>query len=259
MGQLVKYLEEHKHYFTKALRNSQKNILLIFVYYLGLIVMTFGIFVVSRFLLLRWQDPLATLDQQTLLQSSAEQLESAAGLLRNFIVFGILLILFFVVFTVVNWSYFQGLINNRLVGKKNTWKFLSKFSFLNLIWTLVWFLIINAAFFGSKQNLTNLAVFLLLLLYIYFTNILYIEFAKHRSMKYLYKVFKIGLDKLSVLAIPLLIFYLGFLLIRYLYVLIPSVSYGVNIGMFVIYWIVIVFLLVFFQIHSAVILEKIKI
>ncbi|MBU0615548.1 MAG: hypothetical protein KJ601_05625 [Nanoarchaeota archaeon] len=258
MKQTDGYFAEHKQYFLHALKSAKSNILWIFTSYLGFAGITVLLGLIARELLLRWQVPLSALDTQTLAQGTVDQLENAATLLRNFLVFGIVMIVFLVILMIINWSLFQGLINNKLAGKMQTLTFLFKFCGLNLIWMGIWIIIFGIAYYGSNQSVTGGAIFLLWLLFVYLTNILYIEYTKHGKLVYVLKVFKIGVDHLYLLVAPLLLVFGGFFALKYLFSLITPFSVWFGIVLIVVYWAIIVMLVSYFQIYTEVILRKEK-
>lgn len=245
------YIAENRELLYKSFHNARNNILVVFIYYILFLGICFGLIYISRLLLLQWQAPLQGVDPSVLVQGTAEQIESASLIIRNLIIFGIILAVFFTVFMIINWSYFQGLIYKRLMGRKLDLKYLGRFSFVNLIWIVVWFLIINLVFFGSRQNLSEIGSILLILMFIYLTNILYTQFAFNGKYADIGTTFKLGYIKGSFLLIPFVLFYGTYIVLTVLYRLVPFIDQSVNVAVFVFYIFLIIMAVCFYQIYTV--------
>ncbi len=174
-----------KNYFKKEWKEFLASFKLKtkFIYVILLDVLcitaTFILGLIYSLLLNNLITPLDGLDLTNLATMGAEGLQQYI-LLKNtmygFLIYTALLL----IFVLIVYSLFQGLIWNLILKKKFTLKYLGKFSLLNLIWVLFWLIIALVLLIILKKIIIVwvILVYILLLIIFYLTSILYVVFTE---------------------------------------------------------------------------------
>ena len=207
-----KYLKNN----IKMYVNSFKNINLLLVLLLN-VLFVFLTIVVARligFFSEGWMEKLNNLDLESVVLQSEAQLRSVVSTLRGFYLFVVFAVLLFILFFIVNWSFFQGLIWNILLKKKFNFRYFLKFLLLNTIWFLLWVVVLSVILFGGRMEFFIILFSILILLFLHFSFILCVLFTKENRFSQIKKAIKLGILRIHYFILPyvviLITFYYGY-------------------------------------------------
>lgn len=134
---------------------------------------------------------------------SEEQLGQLAGPMQDVLISLTISIPLIIILTIALWSLSKGIIWNLVLKKKFSLNYFWKFSLLNIIWLLLWF--IPSLFFLFSFKTTMAAFFLVFAsaALLYSTPILFITFTKENIIfKSIKKTFKTAFGKIYYFIIP---------------------------------------------------------
>ena len=152
-----------------------------------------------------WMQKLNNLDLENVALQSEVQLKSLVATLRGFYLFVIFAFILFILFFIVNWSFFQGWIWNILLKKKLSFRYFWKFSLLNAIWFLLWAVISSLILFGGKTESFMILFSILILLFLHFSFILCVLFTKDNKIRQIKKAMKMGILKIHHFILPYIV------------------------------------------------------
>lgn len=161
-------------------------------------------------------EPFKSTGLKSFASQTAEQLAAYQQSLYSLIGVVFLLSIAFSILFVLIWSVSRGLIWAKLLDKRMTLRYLWKFFLLNLIWILLWAIILiaagmilyNTASAGSPTALILGIIFVLLyLIMVYFMYILYYKFTEgdNRIFRSLKETFVTGITRFTKLGLPFLL------------------------------------------------------
>lgn len=161
---------------------------------------------------------------QNLLQVGAENADKLLADLRGFYFLLIAMLILMSITIILDWSIFKGLAWGLTMKRKFNFKFFLRFFLLNLPWLGSFIILIFLFAFAFKQASLPIYILILLITWIYFTNIIYVLFIKNPNLKSIKKAFKLAFTKFHYFILPyiaLLIILLIIYLVMNLTILLP--------------------------------------
>ena len=141
------------------------------------------------------------------------QLKSTIASMKGFVLFLIVAAVISVLFTIINWSFFQGIIHSILLKKKFNINFFWKFLILNIIWALPWSILFFIILLGTKVTYFVFIFTICLLLFFHFSFILYLLFTKNNKFSDIKKALKIGTAKIHYFILPYFLIFITFMIL----------------------------------------------
>jgi len=161
---------------------------------------------------------------QNLLQVGAENADKLLADLRGFYFLLIAMLILMSITIILDWSIFKGLAWGLTIKRKFNFKFFLRFFLLNLPWLGSFIILIFLFAFAFKQASLPIYMLILLIIWIYFTNIIYTLFIKNPNLKSIKKAFKLAFTKFHYFILPytvLLIILIMIYLVMNLTILLP--------------------------------------
>ncbi len=246
----MNYLKDNIRMYLNSFKRMNKSFLLILTLNALFVMLTLAVFKVISLFSKGWMDKINKIDLSGITLQTEAQLQSTISALKGFVVFVIFAaVLFILLFTII-WSLTQGTIWNLLLKNKFTLKYFERFLLLNLIWFLPWLIMLFLILFGSKLTSLTAISYIFIALFLHFSFILYVLFAKENKLKQIKNALKLGIIKIHKFVLPYLIILITFIVILQLNLL--KINY---------YLIVFVFLIFFSWVQAytkEVIIESIK-
>ena len=196
-----------------SIKKIDLNIILI-------IILDFLFYFLSGYLIILWlqriQAKMASFNIPTdVLALGAERAQQLVSEVKGFyylIVFSFIVLLIAIIFLA---SILKGVIWAKVTGTKITFKLISKFLGLNLLWMGFWFVIVFFISFLANPVSAPISMISAIMLGIYFTNTLYTIFMKNQSLKSILGSFKLNITKFQLFLLPyIMIFLLLYVIIR---------------------------------------------
>ena len=196
-----------------SIKKIDLNIILI-------IILDFLFYFLSGYLIILWlqriQAKMASFNIPTdVLALGAERAQQLVSEVKGFyylIVFSFIVLLIAIIFLA---SILKGVIWAKVTGTKITFKLISKFLGLNLLWMGFWFVIVFFISFLANPVSAPISMISAIMLGIYFTNTLYTIFMKNQSLKLLLGSIKLNITKFHLFLLPhIMIFLLLYVIIR---------------------------------------------
>jgi len=201
--------------FIKSFNDSKNKFLNIMMYDLLMLVFFIaGFFLFNRFLTKK-ADALQVFNVQELMNKTAEEIAENAMVIQNFLIVFIISFVFFIVYLVFMFSFFQGKNYALIVDKRFSKNYLKRFFFLNLVIVFGWIISLIVLVSIFKENAVPYIVLVLLALMMYILPVVYPLFAKKPCMESIKKAFAIGFKKARVI-IAYVLSFLVFLVISLL-------------------------------------------
>ena len=183
---------------------KSKDTLLILPINILFILLIFGITKLIAILSQGWMDRIDSIDLSNVAFQTEAQLQSIIATLKGFVVFVILTAILFILLTILSWSITQGIIYDILAKKKLSIKYLEKFLLLNMVWFIPWLIIFFIMLLGHKSTYVIPTFYILVLIFMHFSFILYVLFAKENKIRQIKKALKIGITKIHLFILPFL-------------------------------------------------------
>jgi len=183
---------------------KSKDTLLILPINILFILLIFGITKLIAILSQGWMDRIDSIDLSNVAFQTEAQLQSIIATLKGFVVFVILTAILFILLTILSWSITQGIIYDILAKKKLSIKYLEKFLLLNMVWFIPWLIIFFIMLLGHKSTYVIPTFYILVLIFMHFSFILYVLFAKENKIRQIKKALKIGITKIHLFILPYL-------------------------------------------------------
>lgn len=209
----MNYLKNSIKTYVNSFKN--KSILLVLVLNISFIIVTVALITLTKKISQPWIDKIQKVELSNIAFQSEAQLQETATTLRGFILFLILTAIAFVLFLIINWSFFQGIIYKILLKQRFNAKSFGKFLLLNIIWVIPWLILIFIILFGAKTGYFITPILILMLLFLHLSFILYILFAKNNKIK-IKQSLKIGMLKIHYCIIPYIFIAITFIIISQL-------------------------------------------
>lgn len=195
---------------------KSKNLWLVMLLNIVFVSVAAALMKLARIISAPWIDKLDKVDLSNIVSQSEAQLQSTISTLRGFVLFAVIAAFLLTILLIIVWSFCQGMIYNILMKKKFTFRYFEKFILLNIVWFIPWILLAVVILFGVKGEYFILPAFMLILLFLHFSFILYPLYAKENRMKQIKESIKIGIVKLHHFIIPYIIALIEFILISQL-------------------------------------------
>ena len=207
------FIEWNNNILISSFKKINLNIILI-------VVLDFLFYFLSGYLIILWlqriQAKMASFNIPTdVLALGAERAQQLVSEVKGFyylIVFSFIVLLIAIIFLA---SILKGVIWAKVTGTKITFKLISKFLGLNLLWMGFWFVIVFFISFLANPASAPILMISAIILGIYFTNTLYTIFMKNQSLKLLLGSIKLNITKFHLFLLPhIMIFLLLYVIIR---------------------------------------------
>lgn len=211
---MYKYLKNNIKMYVESFKNL--NILLVLLLNASFFLLTIGAGKLIGFFSEGWMEKLNNLDLESVALQSEVQLRGIVSTLRGFYLFVVFAIILFILFLILNWSFFQGMIWNILLKKKLNFRYFWKFSLLNVIWFLCWVIIAAAILFGGRTEYFIISFFVLMFLFLHFSFILCVLFTKENKFGQIKKALKLGVLRIHYFILPYIVILITFLIISQL-------------------------------------------
>lgn len=205
------FLEWNKSIFVSSARKISLDIILI-------IALDALFYALSGFLVYFWlqrmQEKITAFnlpaDIMALGYERAQQIASEIKAFYYLIIFSFVLLLIAIIFLA---SILKGAIWAKTTGTKITFRLISKFLALNLIWMGFWFLVIFLVSWLVKPALAPAFMAGAAALAAYFTNTLYVIFMKSQSLKCIIHAIRLNIAKIHLFLLPYIAIFLLFFII----------------------------------------------
>ena len=129
----------------------------------------------------------------------ARQLVKEVKTFYFLIIASLVLLLIAIIFLM---SIFKGIIWAKTTGTKTTFKLISKFLALNLVWTSFWFIVVFLISYLVEPAAAPMAMLIAIILGLYFTNTLYALFMKKQQFKSIIHALKLNISKIHLFLLP---------------------------------------------------------
>jgi hypothetical protein len=222
------YLEKNYRLFLASFRKIDIRIFLIvffdLVFYFLVPLIIAGTFNVLQ------KRAMAIKLPQTLLQLGAENAEKVVAELRAFLFLLVAMLVLMVVVIILDWTIFKGLAWCLTLKKKLNLRFFLRFFLLNLLWLGLFAALVVLFAIIFKESIVPIHIILLGLLWMYFTNIMYVFFVKKESVKSIKKAFKVAFTKAHCFILPYAVLAVLLLAIVFIANLLASLPYAVGLA-----------------------------
>lgn len=142
-----------------------------------------------------------------------EKVQQIVGEVRTFyylIIFSFILLLIAIIFLA---SIIKGVIWAKTTNTKISFKLISKFLGLNLIWMGAWFVLIILISLLIEPLSAPKFMIITIILALYFTNTLYTIFMKEQKLKTIFSAIKLNITKIHLFILPYIVISLLFFVI----------------------------------------------
>jgi len=146
--------------------------------------------------LMRHSPALSTIDLSDVMGKSAAELSLISSILRNFFITLIVAAVLLLLFTIANWSFFQGFVYSKILNKRFSLGFYKNFLLVNAVWIPSWTVVFILILLGAKLTSLKPLSIILVNLFIYFTLILYPMSMKTKGIMSIKKAFRFGVEKI---------------------------------------------------------------
>ena len=205
------FLEWNNNIFISSIKKINLNIILI-------IILDVLFYFLSGYLLIFWlqrvQAKMTTFTLPTDIISlgpeKAQELVSEIKAFYYLLIFSFILVLIAIIFLA---SILKGIIWAKTTNTKISFKLISKFLSLNLIWMGFWFLLIILISYLAEPSSAPMFMIAVIILGLYFTNTLYTIFMKQQTIKSIIRSIKLNISKIHLFILPYAVIYLLFYII----------------------------------------------
>lgn len=209
-----KFIEWNNYVLASSIKKIDANIVLV-------VILDLLFYLLSGYLFLFWiqrvQEKIASFDIPAdiaaLGYQRAQQLVNETKAFYFLIIFSLILLLIAIIFLA---SIFKGAIWAKTTNTKITFRLISKFLALNLIWMGFWFVVVFLISYLVEPSLVPKFMIAAIILNLYFMNTLYTLFMKKQSLKCIIGAIKLNVVKLKLFILPFAIFFVLFLIINFL-------------------------------------------
>ncbi len=130
--------------------------------------------------------------------------------------------------------FFKGLIWSKILHKKFDIHFYRRFTLFNLIWIIPWSVLIVVLLFAIRTKIVFWYIAGIILIFLHFTNIIYVLFEKEKKfLRILKDTFILGIEKIHYFAVPYLLVALIFLALVYILRLFTFLPWNLYVILFV--------------------------
>lgn len=203
------FLESFKEFDNRAIHIVLYDLIFFSISFLSLFL--FGKYLQNKSIELN----LIPMDQ--LIGLPPEELALFSSQLKGFLMAMIIGFLLVALIVFLSMCIFKALIWFKVVKKKIGLNDISKFTLLNLLWFLIWFVLAVVLFWLMKKQLLSPFFIVIVLLMMHFTNLLYIFFTDSRSLNAIKESFKFGVKKVHLFIFPYFVMLIVFLVVLQLY------------------------------------------
>lgn len=205
------FLEWNSNILISSIKRIDLNVVLI-------IILDAIFYILSGYLIIFWlqriQAKMAAFNLPTDIISlgpeSAKQLVAEVKSFYYLIIFSFILLLIAIIFLA---SILKGIIWAKTTNTKITFKMLSKFLGLNLIWMSFWFVLVILISLFVEPSSVPIIMIATIILGLYFSNTLYTLFMKKQEFKSIIAAIKLNTTKIHLFLLPYAVIYLLFYII----------------------------------------------
>ena len=213
---MISYIRANIRAYLNSFRRIDKDFLSVLLLNSLFFLSTAGAVKLIEFVSRGQMEKMNRIDLSNIAFQTEAQLKSTIASMKGFVVFLIAAAAVFVLFTILNWSFFQGIIHSILLKKKFNIKFFWKFLILNIIWALPWSILFFIILLGTKVTYFVFTFTICLLLFFHFSFILYILFTKNNKLANIKKAMKIGTAKIQYFILPYFFIFITFIILSQL-------------------------------------------
>jgi len=196
----LNFIEWNNGILISSIKNIDLNIILI-------IILDFLFYISSGYLFIFWLQRVQAkmtafnipTDITALGVEKAQQLVSDVKAFYFLIIASLVLLLTAIIFLM---SIFKGIIWAKTTGTKTTFKLISKFLALNLIWAGFWFVVVFLVSYLVEPAAAPMAMLVAVILALYFTNTLYALFMRKQQFKSILGAIKLNIAKIHLFLLP---------------------------------------------------------
>lgn len=211
MKKFQNFLEWNNDVFTSSMKKINFDIILI-------LILDSLFYLISGYLIILWlqriQEKIQAFnlpsDVVSLGREGAQRLASEVKSFYFLIIFSFILVLLAVIFLA---SILKGIIWAKTTKTNVTFRLISKFLVLNLIWMGFWFLVIFLVSYLVVPASVSKFMVLSIILSLYLTNTLYTLFMKEDSIRNIFAAVKINATKIHLFLLPNIVKYLFYFIV----------------------------------------------
>lgn len=233
----------------------KKNALLMVLYDILFLVITFLIIITGKYILDKKAAPLENIVSTDITALTQPQMATTSVLLKNLWVLSIAILLIGTILIILNWSVFQSFIYKKMDNKKCRLKFIAKFFLLNLVWFLIAAIILALFYILSNKNFINPFTIAILITFAHFTNILYILFEQDPRLRSIKRAISLGIIGFYKFILPYIFLIISFIIISQVRLLSRFIPVQI---VSTIYLILILLLLAFIRNYVHTLINEVK-
>jgi hypothetical protein len=171
--------------------------------------------------------------------ANIEELQQIIAALRHFIYITIAYIVLLILTLFIIYCLFKAIVWSLTIKKRIELKVIPKYALLNLVWLLIWIVLISI-YFIIKKNLMIFFILLILLSFVYFNtifNILFFKTKKNKVFKTIKLALKIGITKFLYLTPPFIISLVILIILSQIYRTTKMLSFQLNFALLILLFI----------------------
>lgn len=214
-----------------SLRDTKKIILVValydFLFYVFLYLGSKLLTIMTNRQLERIQPMLG--EMMTTITTDLAQLENNLAVMKGFQNFLIIAPIIFLLFVIIDWTIFKGIIWVNILKKRFDLKYFKNFLALNLLWFIPWAILLVLVIVLVRQNASAYIVLFLFVLLMHMSGVLCIAFAKeNKIINSIKQAFSIGIGKIHLFLVPYTILIILFVVVSQLGWLFKLFSYNIQ-------------------------------
>lgn len=215
MAAKVNFLRWNQNILVSSLKKVSLNIILI-------IILDMSFYALSGLIFLGWGRQITARMESVFLPSpdslaalGIEKAQQAVAEARSFLLLLVLSVILLILAVIFLASVLKCIIWAKTTGTKITFKLMSKFLALNLIWMTFWFALIILASFLVKLSSAPAFIITIFMIGAFFTNTLYTLFMKNPMLSSIPEAVSLSIKKIHLFLLPYsIIFALAYILIK---------------------------------------------
>lgn len=198
-----KYFKTQKDALRGSFKSINKGILFVLLYD---ILFYLGIFLAGFMFVNALESRSNTVDlNQDILGLGLDSAQQMLSSVKGFFFFLIFLTIAFLLFIIINWSIFKGLIWATISKRKIEKDMMINFLKLNLVWMGCWILIFVFIIFSFQDLAAAILIIIGILLFLYFSVILYTFYMRKPKKGLIKKALGFGFTKFHYYLLPLIL------------------------------------------------------
>jgi hypothetical protein len=201
--------------FTNSLKDAKKVVLIVALYDLLFYVFLYlGSKLIAIMTNRQLEKIQPLLGMMTTMSANLAELEKNLTIMKGFQAFLIIAPIIFLLFVIIDWTIFKGLIWVAILRKRFSLKYFKNFLALNLLWFIPWTILLLLVVILVRQRASAYMVLLLFILLMHLSGVLCITFTKKdKIINAIKEAFCIGIGKIHLFLVPYLALIILFIVV----------------------------------------------